>query len=88
MQLMTLKNPAGRPQGRSGACPRQLETVASKFTCEQKPYCELTPLMAGSHDTPGLERQSNYKACDSLQAVLPRSRASFTSISNTADARH
>ena len=47
----------------------QLETVASKLTREQKPYCELT--MADSGDRMTLRVWSdhpNYKGCDSMQS--------------------
>ena len=47
----------------------QLETVASKFTREQKPYCEL--MLADAADRMTLRVWSdspNYKACDSLQS--------------------
>ncbi len=47
----------------------QLETVASKLTREQKPYCELT--LADAADRMTLRVWSdhpNYKACDSMQS--------------------
>jgi 3'-5' exoribonuclease len=47
----------------------QLETVASKLTREQKPYCELA--LADAADRMTLRVWSdhpNYKACDSLQS--------------------
>ena len=47
----------------------QLETVASKFTREQKPYCELTLADAADRMTLRVWSDSpNYKACDSLQS--------------------
>ena len=53
MQLMTLKEiRQAVPQGPLDVRVHvQLETVASKFTREQKPYCELT--LADAADRPG-----------------------------------
>lgn len=69
MQLMTLKEVRQAvPQGPLEARVHvQLETVAAKFTREQKPYCELT--LADAADRMTLRVWSdtpNYKACDSL----------------------
>ena len=47
----------------------QLETVASKFTREQKPYCELTLADAADRMTLRVWSDSpNFKACDSMQS--------------------
>src|SRR6478672_10164351 len=47
----------------------QLETVVSKLTREQKPYCELTLADAGDRMTLRVwSDHPNYKACDSLQS--------------------
>jgi 3'-5' exoribonuclease len=47
----------------------QLETVAAKFTREQKPYCELTLADAGDRMTLRVWSDSpNYKACDSMES--------------------
>ncbi len=46
----------------------QLETVASKTTREQKPYCELTLADAVDHMTLRVwSDHPNFKACDSMQ---------------------
>jgi len=47
----------------------QLETVASKLTREQKPYCELGLADAGDRMTLRVwSDHPNYEACDSLQS--------------------
>ncbi|HEY3600507.1 MAG TPA: HD domain-containing protein [Chthoniobacterales bacterium] len=47
----------------------QLETVASKLTREQKPYCELTLADAGDRMTLRVwSDHPNYKACDSMES--------------------
>ena len=47
----------------------QLETVASKLTREQKPYCELALADAGDRMTLRVwSDHPNYKACDSMQS--------------------
>ena len=47
----------------------QLETVASKLTREQKPYCELGLADAGDRMTLRVwSDHPNYQACDSLQS--------------------
>lgn len=47
----------------------QLETVASKLTREQKPYCELTLADAGDRMTLRVwSDHPNYKACDAMQS--------------------
>ena len=71
MQLMTLKEiRQAVPQGPLEARVHvQLETVASKLTREQKPYCELT--LADASDRMTLRVWSdhpNYKACDSMES--------------------
>ena len=88
MQLMTIRQirhavPQGPLEARVHV---QLETVASKFTREQKPYCELTLADAADRMTLRVWSDSpNYKACDSMQAAISsRSSANFTSINNTA----
>ena len=70
MDLMTLRQiRQAVPQGPLEARVHiQLETVASKATREQKPYCELA--LADACDRMTLRVWSdhpNYKACDSLQ---------------------
>src|SRR6478672_5234771 len=70
MQLMTLKEirqavPQGPLEVRVHV---QLETVASKFTREQEPYCEL--MLADAADRMTLRvwsRSQNYKSCHLLQ---------------------
>ena len=70
MQLMTLKEirhavPPGPLEARVHV---QLESVAAKFTREQKPYCELTLADAADRMTLRVWSDSpNYKACDSMQ---------------------
>ncbi len=71
MQLMTLKEiRQAVVQGPLEARVHvQLETVAAKFTREQKPYCELT--LADSADRMTLRVWSDhpsYKACDSMES--------------------
>jgi 3'-5' exoribonuclease len=47
----------------------QLETVASKLTREQKPYCELTLADTGDRMTLRVwNDHPNYKACDAMQS--------------------
>ena len=47
----------------------QLETVSSKLTREQKPYCELALADAGDRMTLRVwSDHPNYKACDSMQS--------------------
>ncbi|MEO7166151.1 MAG: HD domain-containing protein [Spartobacteria bacterium] len=47
----------------------QLETVAAKFTREQKPYCELSLADAADRMTLRVWSDSpNFKACDSMQS--------------------
>ena len=47
----------------------QLETVASKLTREQKPYCELALADAGDRMTLRVwSDHPNYKACDAMQS--------------------
>jgi 3'-5' exoribonuclease len=71
MQLMALKEiRQAVPQGTLEARVHvQLESVAAKFTREQKPYCEL--ILADAADRMTLRVWSdspNYKACDSMQS--------------------
>ncbi|MEO5754529.1 MAG: HD domain-containing protein [Chthoniobacterales bacterium] len=71
MELMTLKEiRQAVTQGPAEARVHvQLETVAAKFTREQKPYCELT--LADAADRMTLRVWSdhpNYRACDSMQS--------------------
>ena len=71
MQLMTLKEiRQAVPQGPLEARVHvQLETVASKLTREQKPYCELTLADAGDRMTLRVwSDHPNYKACDSMES--------------------
>ena len=71
MQLLTLKEiRQAVPQGPLDARVHvQLESVAAKFTREQKPYCELILADAGDRMTLRVWSDSpNYKACDSMQS--------------------
>jgi Predicted HD-superfamily hydrolase len=71
MQLLTLKEiRQAVPQGPLEARVRvQLETVASKLTREQKPYCELTLADGGDRMTLRVwSDHPNYKACDSMES--------------------
>jgi hypothetical protein len=71
MELMTLKEiREAVPQGALEAQVHvQLESVASKFTREQKPYCELTLADAADRMTLRVWSDSpNFKACDSMQS--------------------
>ncbi|HXA09599.1 MAG TPA: HD domain-containing protein [Chthoniobacterales bacterium] len=71
MQLLTLKEiRQAVPQGALEARVHvQLETVAAKFTREQKPYCELTLADAADRMTLRVWSDSpNFKACDAMQS--------------------
>jgi 3'-5' exoribonuclease len=71
MQLLTLKEirqtvPQGPLETRVHV---QLESVAAKYTRDQKPYCELTLADAADRMTLRVWSDSpNYKACDSMQS--------------------
>ena len=70
MELMTLRQirqavPQGPLEARAHV---QLETVASKTTREQKPYCELTLADAVDHMILRVwSDHPNFRACDSMQ---------------------
>ena len=71
MQLLTLSQiRQAVPQGPLEARVQvQLESVASRLTREQKPYCELTLADAGDRMLLRVwSDHPNYKACDSLES--------------------